>query len=703
MKLRPQPLPKIKAEAAPAIQGSATPLVLAMEHGDDGKPKRPQVSSMSYSGGKMRVFGYDQPIVFNLETSRGINGEGHPLYMGHDSSRIVGHGSSKVVAGDDGKMHLETNGKLRDPEKHVDAGEIVELAGEDFPWQSSIGAMPDQREFVPAGQKKHINGREQSGPFYALSGELNEVSIVPRGADTSTSTSIAAELQQGVVDVGFEAWLKAKGFVKAELSDSAMASLKAMYEAESAGGSASGDGGEGEGNPSVDSVIAAAREREQRQEAYGRIVAGAIERGMDSDTAESLVRAASNDNIGETEFELQVLRASRRQGSTDTFANGDGGANPQLIEAAVARATGIEAVEEQYNEEVLQASEDAYRNGVSLEQLLIMAAAERGVRNVSRHDVNSLLQGAFAPVSASAGGSASTIDVGGILSNIANKAIKAGFMSVEMEWNKIVSTASTNDLKEMTSYALTGDFEYQEVPKSGELTHADLGEEKYTNQAKTFGRMFALTEDDIINDDLGAFNRVRRLLGRGSALAMNRVIWKAFLDDQANFWTAARKNRLTGAGSALDVDSLSAAVTALESQVDPDGNPMGVLGSVLVCPLALKVQAGRLANDPEIRVTGATSKETYTTSNPHSGKFSVAASTYLNNAKIGNGSDTRWWLLADPEDIPTLEVVFLRGQRAPRIETARANFDILGIQMRGVHRFGANLQEYRGSICNNGS
>ena len=40
-----------------------------------------------------------------------------------------------------------------------------------------------------------------------------------------------------------------------------------------------------------------------------------------------------------------------------------------------------------------------------------------------------------------------------------------------------------------------------------------------------------------------------------------------------------------------------------------------------------------------------------------------------------------------------IETAFLNGQEAPVIETADADFNVLGIQMRGYHDFGVALQD----------
>ncbi len=47
-------------------------------------------------------------------------------------------------------------------------------------------------------------------------------------------------------------------------------------------------------------------------------------------------------------------------------------------------------------------------------------------------------------------------------------------------------------------------------------------------------------------------------------------------------------------------------------------------------------------------------------------------------------------------------MVFLNGQEAPVIETAQADFNILGVQMRGYHDFGVALQEPRAGMKSKG-
>ena len=50
-------------------------------------------------------------------------------------------------------------------------------------------------------------------------------------------------------------------------------------------------------------------------------------------------------------------------------------------------------------------------------------------------------------------------------------------------------------------------------------------------------------------------------------------------------------------------------------------------------------------------------------------------------------------LLADPIDLPVIEVAFLNGEEAPTIETADADLNVPSVQMCGYHDFAVNPQE----------
>ncbi|MFW6062411.1 MAG: hypothetical protein ACOC93_06340, partial [Planctomycetota bacterium] len=404
---------------------------------------------------------------------------------------------------------------------------------------------------------------------------------------------------------------------------------------------------------------------------HAEIEAKAIEEGWDA-----------------TRTELEVLRASRPKAPA-IHAGGPTAATPQVLEAAAMLTGGIAGDElvGSHGQQAVEAAEKRFRRGIGLQQLLLEAAWANGYTGRHfREDPRGVLQAAF-----------STFSLPGILSSVANKFLLAGFMSVEQVWQSIATTRSVKDFKTVTSYRLSGGFEYEEVGPDGELKHAELDEESFTNQARTYGRMFSLTRESLINDDMDALSAVPRRIGRGGALKLNKVFWTAFLDSAA-FFTTARKNYKAGAETALSIDGLTEAELLFREQTDPDGNPLAITPRRLLVPPALSVYAGQLMSSLKLTEGGGSSKSKVPTDNPHAGKFATLSSAYLNNANVAGGSAKAWYLLADPADLPVIEVAFLNGQRQPTVEQAEADFRTLGIQFRGYFDFGVAKQDWRAGV-----
>jgi hypothetical protein len=396
-----------------------------------------------------------------------------------------------------------------------------------------------------------------------------------------------------------------------------------------------------------------------------------------------------------TRTELEVLRASRPVAPAAHMRNQE--VTQDVLEAACLLLAGHPDAEKICSEQALEAASRRFRGGIGLQELLLEAAWANGYTGRSFRDTREVLHAAF-PGGVQAGG-VSTIDIGGILSNVANRFLLEGFSSVEKTWRNIATVGPVTDFKAITRYRLIGKDQYDKVAPGGELKHGTLGETKYLNQADTYGLMLSIDRRDLINDDLGAITTVPRKLGRGAGLKINDVFWSTFMNN-GGFFNAANKNLLVGADTALTIDGLTKAETAFLEQVDPDGKPLGTMPAILLVPPALSAFGSQLYKSLELRETTANAK--YPVANPHQGKFRVEVSRYLSNPQYAGNSQKAWYLLAEPADLPVIEVVFLNGQEAPVIETAQADFNILGVQMRGYHDFGVALQEPRAGMKSKG-
>jgi hypothetical protein len=372
----------------------------------------------------------------------------------------------------------------------------------------------------------------------------------------------------------------------------------------------------------------------------------------------------------------------------------------RALEAAVCHSGGLSSLEKHFDERTLNAVADHFPHGLGLRDLLMLAARENGYTGHTSSDVRGIFEAAFR---ADIRAEFSTISLPGLLSNVANKFLVAGFNAVENAWSQIAAIRNVPDFKTTTSYSLTGGLVYEKVGPSGELKHGTVGELTYTNKADTYGKMLSITRQDIINDDLGALTITPMKLGRGAALKLNDIFWTEFLADLGSFYTSGRGNLSTGAGSALSSDGLKAAQTKFRKQTDPDGLPLGIMARLLLVPPELEITADELMTSLVVNTGGSSTTDRVPNRNVWANKYTTVVSSYLSNPTYTGASTTAWYLLADPADLPAIEVAFLNGRQTPTVETAEADFNVLGIQMRGYHDFGCSKQEYRAAVRSAGS
>ena len=679
---------------SPALKTTAPPLELAAQFqieaeaaSGDGKVALPRFRMLAYTGGPMRIAGWRYPVVVDL-AGLAIPNQNRPIRFGHDATSGVGHTDAIRVEG--GQL-VATGVVSRDTPA---AKEIVVSSKNGFPWQASIGASVEEFEFVKETQKAIVNGRTFDGPVNVVrKATLGEISFVDLGADGNTSAHVAASAQDKenpIMDASTPASTATPTPAPTALTPAAPAAPPVQAAAPASLPT----------EKTVNQVRADAVAETNRIAAlrklcliggrhFAEIEAKAIAEGWDA-----------------TKTELEVLRASRpKPPVTPTNApmgfsvSGPAPVSQEILEAACLLSAGLTKPEEHCDEQALDAANKRFRHGIGLQELFMEGALANGyIGHTFRSDPHTIMRMAFPPRDHVQAG-LSTIDIGGILSNIANKFLLEGFFSVERVWRNICAVRNVGDFKTVTSYRLIGTDQYEQVAPGGELKHGTLGNETYTNKADTYGLMLGVDRRDIINDDLGAITTVPRKLGRGSGLKINDVFWTIFLNN-ATFFAAGNKNYLTGAATALGIDALSASEQTFLDQVDSDGKPIGVMLAIMLVPTALSALGTQLFKSVEIRDTTANAKTPI--ANPHQGKFRVEVSRYLGNTKYTGNSQKAWYLLSDPNDLPVIEVAFLNGQESPTIESAEADFKYLGIQMRGYHDFGVALQDPRGGVKSKG-
>lgn len=622
---------------------------------------KPKIVGMAYGGGRLKL-GWMHDVVVDLQ---GIEiPESVPLLTDHTNKTESRVGLVSASVKDN---TLEISGEII--AETEDAKNIIAQLKAGAEWQLSIGADVREDVLVESGSKV-VNGQEFSGPFYHVTkSTLREVSVVAVGADASTSMKIAAKFNlQGAKEMSSENKNEA---VQAAAKEQTVQAAHVVSHEEITSAAETAVKAERKRVADIKDICAGE---------FGDIENQAISAGWDANETRAKV--------------LEAFRAKKPETTVNVIVKEDK-TDAKTLEAAFALRSGIsaETLAKSYGEQTVDAA--MKDSDISLSEMMRECLRIEG-KYAGRSMDNDSIRAAF-----------SSVTLPGILNNVANKKLLQAFEAQPVIATQICSTGDLNDFKEAERFRMTdvGDLK---VVTDGTITgEGNLAEEKATNKLETYGKKFCLTRQMIINDDLGAFLKVPTAMGNRAARLIDQLFFERLLANPAqssgnNLFSAANKNLLTGADSALSIESLQKAMGLFMDQVDADGQPIGIEPRYLLVPTDLRFKAMELAMGDTIIIAGSDAQTRTSLNAIASQRLQVVSSPYLGNSSYEGASKTGWYLFGDPNQVETFEIGYLRGKRTPTVEKGETDFNTLGMWFRVYFDLGVREQGHRGMVFADG-
>ncbi|HHA2858117.1 peptidase [Stenotrophomonas maltophilia] len=289
----------------------------------------------------------------------------------------------------------------------------------------------------------------------------------------------------------------------------------------------------------------------------------------------------------------------------------------------------------------------------------------------------------------------STSDFPGLLGDAARKAVLQGYEEVDTPIEDFTSPVSVPDFKPTTLVGLGAFSNLLPVPEGGEYKYGTFSEQSQAIELVTYGRLFSITRQAIINDDLGVFSEVPRKMGRAARRTIVAAVWKLItsnpvLKDGKTLFHADHGNLLTAA--AISTTSVDAMRVAMGKQKDSDGNIIRVPLKDLLTPLALGGLA-RTVRDSQTEVSGS---KNLTTPNIVKGTFDV-----IDDGHLDDDSATAWYGVADPTYIDAIVIAYLNGNKTPYLEQ-HEGFTVDGVAWKVRLDAQPGIADYRGIYKNPG-
>jgi hypothetical protein len=296
-----------------------------------------------------------------------------------------------------------------------------------------------------------------------------------------------------------------------------------------------------------------------------------------------------------------------------------------------------------------------------------------------------------------------------LLANVANVSLLKSYNDVPSTALKWCSEGDNSDFKTATRARLNLSGGLEEVGPDGLPKHLSADDEAATVQVKTQALAFAITRQDMINDNLGAVTRVPTRFGalarmRIDDLAYTRLLANKLSDGSTALFSTAFGNYIEGATTVLSAEGLRQGKAAFLKMTDAKGYPIGVVPKYLVVAPELDFLARQLVTSATLQHVGASTSadKNNPTSNPHFGAFEVVVDPRLSNSKFTGYSTTAWYLIADQSVADTIEVTYLSGQRTPTINQV-GNGSILRVEYECVFDVSANVLDARGMLKSKGA
>ena len=295
-------------------------------------------------------------------------------------------------------------------------------------------------------------------------------------------------------------------------------------------------------------------------------------------------------------------------------------------------------------------------------------------------------------------GAQTTSDFPVILENTLHKMVLMGFQAVPLTWNRVAKIGDVTDFRAWNRIVpgLIGNLDG--VNEAGEYKNKVIPDgQKNAVQATRKGNIIQITPEVLVNDDLGYVQDMANGLGAAGGRAIERAFYTLLeanptLSDGVALFHADHGN-LASSGAAPTVDLLDSAASAMAQQTAPgdDAEYLDIRPSVAVVNTALR---GNMMVLVEAQYDPDTANKLQKPNKVRGIVQDIVATPRIAAAP--------WYLFADPMVAPVIEVVFLNGQREPRL-TMEENFRTSGLAWKVELPFGVGAIDYRGAYKNPGA
>ncbi|HEY3591373.1 MAG TPA: ClpP-like prohead protease/major capsid protein fusion protein [Buttiauxella sp.] len=286
----------------------------------------------------------------------------------------------------------------------------------------------------------------------------------------------------------------------------------------------------------------------------------------------------------------------------------------------------------------------------------------------------------------------STSDFGNILLDVSNKALLQGWDEAAETFDLWTKKGQLSDFKTAHRVGLGGFPSLRKVNEGAEYKYITTGDKGETIALATYGEIFSITRQAIINDDLNQLTDVPMKMGRAAKATIGDMVYlvltsNAKLSDGKAMFHADHKNLSSGA---ISVSSLDDARKLMRLQKEGERS-LNIRPAFMLVPVALETTANQTIKSASVKGADVNAGII----NPVQNFAQVIAEARLDE------NDPAAWYLAAAKGTDTIEVAYLNGMDAPYIDQ-QEGFTTDGIATKVRIDAGVASLDHRGLVKSTG-
>lgn len=366
---------------------------------------------------------------------------------------------------------------------------------------------------------------------------------------------------------------------------------------------------------------------------------------------------------------LAKLGAGTTPSATATPYAGNGNIVGDSVKQSLLARAGID-------KDKADAKDNAY-NAMTLRELARASLVDRGI-SVSGHNAMSMVGLAFTH---------SSSDFGQILIDVAHKSLLKGWETAAENFDQFTSRGTLTDFRAAKRVGL-GDFGYlPQVGEGEEYTYGTIGDDGASVALATYGQLFSITRQAILNDDMHLLTKIPEKMGQAARATIAKLVFalltgNAKAQDGKALFDASHKNTITNA--VLDIANIDKGIQLMNSFVNARGEPLAIEPEFMLLPTSMYTRGLQLIKSASVEGADANSGII----NPLRDIVTPVKSARLQAA------DEKSWYLINKEAI---EVSYLDGIDTPYMEQQNG-FTVDGVSTKVRIDAGVNVIDYRGIV-----